>query len=180
MAQPFRIQRSARDWFAELRAARTFRTDFDAFYFCFMAGITERRKNTVAFDETAELVDYFPDKYGMRSKLLVGLFLTRELQELGVTMAEKNDVHEAIAKLVNPAAQHHLSDAGVREFNRYANGGYDVLLDWFDDKPRYLDLFLLSFKERVHSTLGAVILFYFSVTTNIICLDRVGKHVHAV
>jgi hypothetical protein len=154
MAQSFRIRKSARDWFAELRGERAFRTDFDSFYFCFMAGIAERRKNTVALDETAELVDYFPDRYGMRSKLLVALFLTRELQELGVTMAEKKTVHEAIAKLVNPEAQHHLSDIGVREFNRYAYGGYDVLLDWYDDKPRYLDLFLISFKERVDSTLG--------------------------
>ncbi len=149
MAQPFRIRESARTWFKELRDEKTFRTDFDSFYFCFMAGIAKRQKQTVASDETAELVDYFPDRYGMRSKLLVALFLTRELQELGVTMVEKGAVHSAIAGLVNPSNPNHLSDAGVREFNRYAHGGFDVLLDWYDDRPRALDTFLLTFKQRI-------------------------------
>jgi hypothetical protein len=149
MAQPFRIRENARGWFKELRDEKLFRTDFDAFYFCFMAGIAMRRKQTVPSEETAELVYYFPDRYAMRSKLLVALFLTRELQELGVTMSEKGAVHAAIAGLVNPEAQNHLSDTGVREFNRYAHGGYDVLLDWYDDRPRSLDTFLLVFKQRI-------------------------------
>src|SRR5689334_15303891 len=152
MAQPFRIRENARDWFKELRDDKLFRIDFDSFYFCFMAGIAERRKQSVPTDETAELVDYFPDKYGMRSKLLVALFLTRELQELGVTMAEKNAVHSAIGSLVDPSTPNHLSDAGVREFNRYAHGGYDVLLDWYDDKPRSLDTFLSTFKQKVDAS----------------------------
>lgn len=154
MAQPFRIRENARSWFKELRDEKMFRIDFDSFYFCFMAGIAARQKKTVPSEDTAELIDYFPDRYAMRSKLLVALFLTRELQELGVMMSEKDAVHGAIARLVDPGAQNHLSDAGVREFNRYAHGGYEVLLDWYDDRPRSLDTFLMVFKQHIDAKLA--------------------------
>jgi hypothetical protein len=154
MAQPFRIRENARSWFKELRDEKMFRTDFDSFYFCFIAGVAVRRKQSISSEETAELVDYFPDRYAMRSKLLVALFLTRELQELGVIMSEKGAVHAAIAGLVSPDAQNHLSDSGVREFNRYAHGGFDVLLDWYDERPRSLDTFLLVFKQRIDAALA--------------------------
>jgi hypothetical protein len=153
MAQPFRIRESARTWFKELRDEKMFKTDFDSFYFCFMAGVAKRQKQAVPTEETAELVEYFPDRYGMRSKLLVALFLTRELQELGVTMAEKGAVHAAIASLVDPSSRNHLSDDGVREFNKYCHGGFDVLLDWYDDRPRALDTFLIAFKQRIDAAL---------------------------
>lgn len=149
---PFRIRKDAREWFRELRQVeRVFKTDFDAFYFCFIAGIAAGQKESVQVADTAELVDYFPDRYAGRSKLLVSLFLAQELRQLGVTMAEKRAVHQAIASLVNPMAANHLSDEGVREFNSYSWGGYEVLLGWFDDRPRTLDTFLRTFKLRTDS-----------------------------
>jgi hypothetical protein len=151
--QPFRIRENARDWFKDLRA-KSFKTDFDSFYFCFIAGITAKRKQSVPLDDTAELVSYFPDRYSGRGKLLVALFLTRELEQLGVTMSEKHAVHSAIAKLVSPETPNFLSDDGVREFNRYAYGGYEVLLDWYDDRPRSLETFLRTFKRKVDGILS--------------------------
>jgi hypothetical protein len=151
--QPFRIRADARTWFKELRE-KSFKTDFDSFYFCFMAGIIAKRKQAMLLDDTAELVAYFPDRYSGRGKLLVALFLTRELEQLGVTMNEKAAVHSAIAQLVNPEAPNFLSDDGVREFNKYAHGGYDVLLDWFDDRPRSLETFLRTYKRKVDASLA--------------------------
>ncbi|WP_266029791.1 hypothetical protein [Brucella intermedia] len=151
--QPFRIRSDARLWFKDLRE-KAFKTDFDSFYFCFMAGITAKRKQSVPLDETAELVSYFPDRYNARGKLLVGLFLTRELEALGVTMQDRREVHSTIAQLVTPDAPNFLSDNGVREFNKYAHGGYEQLLDWFDDRPRSLETFLRAYKRRVDAGLS--------------------------
>lgn len=152
---PFRIREDARTWFKDLRE-KSFKTDFDSFYFCFMAGITAKRKISTPQDETAELVAYFPDRFSTRGKLLVALFLTRELEELGVTMNEKSAVHSAIAKLVSPEAPNHLSDDGVREFNKYAYGGYEVLLEWFDDRPRSLESFVRVFKRKVEANVDSL------------------------
>lgn len=147
--QPFRLRLDARQWFKELRDQKAFKTDFDAFYFCFIAGVTTKRKEAVSQEETAELVSYFPDRYTSRGKLLLGLFLKSELEILGVSMDERRDVYSTISRLVTPEAPNYLSDEGVREFNKYAHGGYEQLVEWFGDKPRSLETFLRGFKLKI-------------------------------
>ena len=154
----FAIRKDARAWFRDIKSdlaalpGTTSAPDFDAFYFCFIAGITATQKKDVPAAETASLVENFPGAYKYRGRLLVALFLSRELDYLGVAMTEKKVVHAAISRLVQPEAPNYLSDEGVREFNKYAFGGYEVLLDWFDDRPRSLEAFLRMFKRRVDDT----------------------------
>lgn len=155
----FRIRRDARDWFKDIKNNLTappgtpLAPDFDAFYFCFIAGIAEMRKKDTPTGETAELVENFPGPYRSRGRLLVGLFLSKELEYLGVDLTEKQTVHAKISRLVQPEASNFLSDEGVREFNKYAHGGYEVLLDWFDDRPRALETFLRAFRQKVGTAL---------------------------
>lgn len=155
----FRIRKDARDWFRDIKGDFTAppgtpsAPDFDAFYFCFIAGITKMQKKDAATGETAELVENFPGAFKSRGRLIVGLFLSKELEYLGVTLEEKKTVHAEISRLVQPEAPNYLSDEGVREFNKYAHGGYDVLLDWFDDRPRSLETFLRSFRKKIQDEL---------------------------
>jgi len=152
--QPFRLRLDARQWFKDLRDQNVFRIDFDVFYFCFIAGVATGTKESVPLDETAELVAYFPDKYKARGKLLVGLFLKSELELLGVSMDERREVRRTIASLVTPEAQNFLSDGGVREFNKYAHGGYEKLIEWFEDRPRSLETFLRGFKRKIDGAIA--------------------------
>lgn len=151
---PFRLRRDAQRWFKDLQEKKAFKTNFDAFYFCFIAGVAANRKVVIPQDDTEELVAYFPGAYSSRGKLLVGLFLKSELDALGVSMDERDDVHSAIAHLVKPEAPNFLSDKGVRVFNQYAHGGYEQLVDWFQDRPRSLETFLLTFKNMIDLKLG--------------------------
>ncbi|EST26975.1 hypothetical protein [Streptomyces roseochromogenus] len=152
--QPFRLRKDARNWFKDLREDDSFKIDFDIFYFCFIAGISKSRKLHITNEHAPELVASFPGRYTDRGKLLVALFLAKELEILGVTMNEKKVVHSSIAKLVDPTAPHNLSDEGVKHFNQYAHGGYDVLLEWFSgDRPRSLETFLRIFKQNLDTTL---------------------------
>lgn len=144
---PFRLREDARKWFSDIRA--NFTADFDSYYFCLMAGIACGRKETVPQQDTAELVDNFPGRFRNRGKMLVTLFLSKELQLLGIDTSEKAAMHAAISRLVLPGSPSSLSEAGVKEFNRYANGGFEVLLDWFDEKPRSLEAFLPLFKRQL-------------------------------
>ncbi|MDP2398359.1 MAG: hypothetical protein Q8M53_08405 [Burkholderiales bacterium] len=145
---PFRIREDARKWFKDLREDG-FSTDFDSFYFCFIAGISKSQKRDVPISETGELVDYYPDRYRDRGRLLVSLFLASELRALGVGMTEKKIVHSEISRLVKPDSPSYLSDDGMKEFNKYAFGGFDILIEWFDDRPRNLETFLSGFKSRL-------------------------------
>src|SRR5262245_26302550 len=144
----FAIRKDAREWFRDIRA--DMKLDFDAYYFCFMAGVsaTPGRKKDAAGGDVAALVDTFPGAYSGRGRVMVALFLAKELDYLGVALQEKHAVHQAIARLVDTDAANHLSAEGVSEFNRYAHGGFEVLLEWFEDRPRALDTFLRTFYQR--------------------------------
>ena len=162
----FRIMKEARKWFEDIQPflkappGTHSAPDFDAYYFCFLSGITEMRKVNVDIpaSETAELVDYFPGPYKSRGRLLVSLFLCKELEYLGISLNERESVHSAISRLIQPTSRNFLSDEGVHEFNKYAHGGYEVLLDWFDDRPRALETFLRRFRIKVNNSLNSEII----------------------
>ena len=144
----FTIRNSARDWFQGIRGELEF--DFDMHYFCFIAGITELRKADVTSNETRDIVRNFPGTYSKRGRLIVALFLSRELAYMGITIEERNTVYNAISKLVKPDAQNYLSDEGTQEFNKFAHGGFDVLAqEWFDEPPRFLHDFLPTFHQKI-------------------------------
>lgn len=149
----FFIRKDARKWFGEIK--NDLDIDFDAYYFCFVAGIASGHKRKMAASETAQLVDYFPGDYKNRGRLLVALFLRRELDDLGVDLNERAAVRGALSNLVDPASRNFLTDTGVREFNKYAHHGFDVLQEWFGDKPRTLDTFLRIFRLHVQRELDS-------------------------
>ena len=157
----FFIRKEARGWFQNIRSefsalpgARA-APDFDAFYFCFIAGVAANRKESLPQEATAQLVPGFPEAYKSRGSLLVSLFLSRELKSRGVDPTERQRVRDVLSELVHPQAANFLSDEGVREFNKYSFGGFDVLLDWFDDRPTSLETFLRTFKRRIDETFAA-------------------------
>ena len=135
----FAIRTDARHWFRSVRGTNPweFTIDFDGFYFCFIAGVACLRKRPdITHAETSPLVDYFPGRYRERGHLLVALLLRRELDLRGILLEEKSAVRKQIARLIRPDARNHLTDEGVREFNRFAHGGFDVLQDWFGGDPQ--------------------------------------------
>ena len=131
---PFRLSLEARAFFKHLRDSNVFKTEFDSFYFCFVTGIANRIKVPLNANETAELVNYFPDRYRNRGKLLVALFLKTELELLGISMEDRNIVRKEISRLVATDSPSYLSEEGVREFNYFSHGGYEHINDWFADR----------------------------------------------
>jgi len=142
----FRLRGEARDFFKSIRPQ--LELDFDVYYFCLQAGLAVRRKADEP-EHATDLVDYFPGDYKRNSRLIVALFLSRELHELGVSMTERTSVHKAIRGFIDPLSPSHLSDAGTKQLNRYAYGGYDVLNEWFDERPRHLETFLPLYHNKL-------------------------------
>jgi hypothetical protein len=121
-----------------------FKLTFDMYYLCLIAGLTARRRETPS--DASDLVDNFPDAYESRGKLIVALFLARELADMSVKMTDRQSVHKAVAQLVSIQSPY-LSDHGMREFNRYMYGGYLLLTERFPEKPRSLETFLPLYKQ---------------------------------
>jgi hypothetical protein len=152
----FRIRKDARDkWFRHLRVpTMQLGLDFDVYYFCLMAGLAAKRKHAASQDDTTDLVQGFPQVYREKGRIIVGLFLRRELDALGIDLNEKVAVHNAIRQYVSPVSASYLSDEGEREINKYAHGGLDEIAEWFGEPPRTLEFFLPMFHSKLAECLA--------------------------
>jgi hypothetical protein len=73
---------------------------------------------------------------------------------MGIEFNERATLHKEIAKLIDPLSSSHLSASGMDEINHYSFGGFDVLADWFDDRPRHLETFLPQYRQHLKDTLN--------------------------
>lgn len=147
---PFRLSKDAREWFQHIEDG--FELDFDIYYLCLMAGLATGKKGSVPTTQAPELVDYFPTAYQSKARVIVALFLSKELEAFGISMSERDQVYGQIAQLVDPLTPSGLSDVGMREMNRYSYGGFDVLAnEWFEERPRIMEVFLPMFRKNLSS-----------------------------
>lgn len=147
----FRLRRDARDQLFRhfLHPKKQIGLDFDIYYFCLMAGLSTSRKRDAGQLDIVDLVQGFPGPYREKGRLIVGVFLSSELNGLGIDRSDRKQVHDALRSLVSPASPSYLSDEGEREFNKYAHGGVDVLAEWFGEPPQTLETFLPTFRSKI-------------------------------
>lgn len=145
----FRIKNEAKDWFKYVRPSMEF--DFDYYYLCLMAGLASKQKGEqdLPQSETTELTQDFPGDYRLRGRVIVALFIKTDLELMGISLTERATLNEHIHKLVEPHSASGLSNEGERLINRYANRGFDILTEWFDEKPRKLEIFLPLYKRKL-------------------------------
>lgn len=149
---PFRLPKKTREWFSHIH--KEFELDFDMYYLCLMAGLATDRKVALEneLEETTELVSHFPGAYREKGRLITSIFLSRELKAMGVQAHERDALNRNIASLVDPQGAT-LGEPGMKEMNRYVYGGFEVLTEWFDDKPRFIDAFLPAYTQQLQSAL---------------------------
>ncbi|OEK03093.1 hypothetical protein BFP97_16880 [Roseivirga sp. 4D4] len=147
----FRIPNTAKTWFKHIKSKQGsntgFELDFDIHYFCLMAGLHTQRKEDLTASETTEIVQYFPSDYKKDRHLIIALFLKKELEQLGVSLKERKLLNNQLKILISTTSATRLSDQGMRELNKYANGGFRVLQEHFLEPPRTLENFLITFNK---------------------------------
>jgi hypothetical protein len=154
---PFRINEEATKWFKDIRKDFGQAPMFDMYYFCVIAGLSTNTLTQLPDSETAELVDSFPGEYAAKGRLIMALFISRELRREGVNFSERTSVNASIRRLVDPNSPSRLSSDGMKLMNQYAYGGFEVLIRWFggkpDERPRMLATFLPLFHRYVQGAL---------------------------
>jgi hypothetical protein len=151
---PFYLRKDVSDWFKHLQSAfDNTAPKFDMYYLCLMAGMATKTAIKIDTKDLTELTDRFPGPYKKRAHIIVGTFLAREAARLSVTISDKKAVREHVTRFVNPADPSYLSPEGVKRLNRYCHGGADLLMEWFDPAPRYIETFLPNFKDRINASL---------------------------
>lgn len=149
---PFRLRRDTRSWFRDLES--DFELDFDMYHLCLVAGLADKRKTEMPDSDTTVLVENFPGDYRSFGRVIVGFFLTVELEVLGVEGANRESLNRTINRLVDPGSQSYLSNEGMRAINQYSYGGFEVISEWFEDRPRTFGGFFPRYHDRVGDLLG--------------------------
>jgi hypothetical protein len=154
---PFRLNNDAKKWFKDISKDFGHASQFDMYYFCLMAGLATNTLTHIPDSETSELVDSFPAEYAAKGRLIISLFISRELRRQGVEFTERAAVNSSIRRLVDPNSPSRLSSEGMKLLNQYSNGGFEVLVGWFgntpDDRPRMLATFLPLFQRHLEKAL---------------------------
>lgn len=150
----FRLHPDAQKWFSNLKNAEgTFTIGFDFLYACFLVGIASGKIGDTP--TSGDLIDYFPDKYKPSRSTIIGSLICAELSRLGVDVTEKEEVENQIEHLVKMDSPSKLSDRGVQQFNAYAAGGYEYLVQKAGNKPELPEEFLLDLLEFIDTEVSA-------------------------
>ncbi len=143
----FRLRHDTESWFKDI--SEHFPTKFDLYYLCLMCGFAANRRATVAANRATDITDNFPNEFKEKGHLIIGLLISAELKRSGIEVSEREHVYKLIERLVTPAGSSNLTDEGVKAMNEYANAGFDILLEEFDDRPRTIETFVRLFPKAL-------------------------------
>ena len=145
----FELRQDARKWFKDIE--KDYPDLFDLYYLCLIPGFVTRRRNTeVNSDNVKEITRYFPGAFRSRGKLLVGLLIDTELSRLGIDLSERTSVYSRISELVVTTPPY-LSDKGIKLMNQYAHGGFDVLCEHIEERPRSIETFIRKYYRTIQN-----------------------------
>ena len=155
---PFRFRDDAEKWFGEIKDRPPFKTKFDMYYLCLMAGLASGRRVDLAKVSKAqpEFVDHFIEDYKPAQRLIVGLLILAEMKNMGISVEEKSDVQELIKTLITPDTETKLTAEGMRRLNAYASGGYQYLAEQQDVKPYSAEEFLRGYAGVLEEAIRTV------------------------
>jgi hypothetical protein len=152
----FKLRSDAESWFSEIGSTSHFRSKFDVYYFCLMAGFASHRSNEAPIDgaSTSGFIDYFIDDYKSASLLLIGLLVVAEMKYKGIDIQEKTAVRSLFKELVDANnGNNYLTDHGMKRMNAYASGGFDFLAENRDAKPYSVDEFLRDYVPLISTAI---------------------------
>ena len=145
----FELRQDARKWFKDIE--KDYPDLFDLYYLCLIPGfITKRRNTEVNSDNVKEITRDFPGAFRSRGKLLVGLLIDTELSRIGIDLSERTSVYNRISELVVTTPPY-LSDKGVKLMNQYAHGGFDVLCEHMEERPKLIETFVRRYYRTIQN-----------------------------
>lgn len=143
----FELRQDAKRWFKAFDREIKQKTIilFDLYYFCLIPGFVTRHRNIeIHSDDVDEMTRDFPTVFRSRGELLVGLLINTELSRMGIDLKERTSVYSTISELVI-TSHPYLSNEGIKRMNQYAHGGFDVLCERMDERPRSLETFVRKY-----------------------------------
>ena len=119
----FRLRGEVDEWFRHIQRQDPFKTKFDRYYLCVLLGLAGGLESDP--QDAIGFVDSFVEDYEDHQLLLTALLLRADLHLFGIELEDRDEVRDHLGKLVGPAG---LTAKGVSRLNRYASGGFDLLV----------------------------------------------------
>ena len=152
----FRLSPDARNLFTKLEKENKnfIKSNWDSYYILLMVGLAQKRKRKLSTKKDESFVEATSDfvkPFDAEKEHIISLLLVREMQELGISINEKNkdEVETRISSFLDTNNSSNLTPESVDLMNQYANGGYEVLSQLFPEKPEDVNLFFVKFRELV-------------------------------
>ena len=150
----FRIRTDAEDFFRHaIDKKRGLQIKWDAYYLCLMAGVKSNSLDrSLKAADTNGFIEYFPEDYKPHQSLIVATVLDHHLREqMKIDYSKKDRINTAMARYTDASEMTWLNAEGIKIFNQYASGGYNVISqDWLKgDKPRDLETWLPTVIDKL-------------------------------
>jgi hypothetical protein len=152
----FRLREDADEFFRHIQTTAPFRTKWDVYHLCAMVGLFGQRSSDPTEEGIAApvFVQYMIDEYKPIELILVALILLAQMARVGYRIEDRQEIQQLLAQLIDPRASA-LGQEGVTLLNRYASGGFDLLVERYGDVPprvpeEFLTRYVSILDEVVH------------------------------
>ncbi|GFR37183.1 hypothetical protein PRECH8_04790 [Insulibacter thermoxylanivorax] len=153
----FKLLKEAEQYYETVERRRDdgakFRTKFDFYYLCLMAGLHFRQMGTLEqekeLNETAYFIDYYPEPFPDKVDLIVGLLIDAEMERKHILPSDKKEVEKLMLDLIDHQSYTKLSSKGHKLLNLYAAGGFNRIKETILPTTE-LEVFLLHYMDLMN------------------------------
>lgn len=152
----FRLRQDTEDFFRYVKDTAPLQTKWDLYYLCAIVGLLGRRTSDPAEEDISApvFVQQVIEGYKPIELILVALLLMAQMSRVGYRAEDKKEIQRLLGQLVDPRAQA-LGSEGAGILNRYASGGYDLLIERYGDvPPRAVEDFLPRYTDILSELIG--------------------------
>ncbi len=145
----FRLREDADEFFRHIQGAQPIKSKWDIYHLCAMLGLFGQRSSDPgeAGIPAPVFVQYVIEDYKPVELIFVSLLLLAQMARVGYRVEDRKEIQELLSQLVNSRALA-LGAEGVALLNRYASGGFDLLVERYGDaQPRSPEEFLPRYAE---------------------------------
>lgn len=145
----FRLSKAARAYFRtidERSSTGKFKTLWDKYYFCLMAGLTRNRLGDDLLGDTEFETSFIIDYKDQRHQIIASL-ISAEICRQSIPLDDKDALQKLMLDLLDHTSVTGLSTYGQGIMNRYADGGFHLVREELH-QPYELDVFLRKYHDR--------------------------------
>jgi len=144
----FVISNDARRYYTKLNESKhgKFRTMFDFYYLCLIAGMINNKRSTA---KGSEFIDQFTKDFIPRREEIIGLLISTEIERNNIDLNNRSRIERLMLALVQPDSASRLSSDGENLMNQYAENGFYKILEEIPEPPINLDTFLITYYEKI-------------------------------